>query len=77
MPADIWLSKIIEYGKIDTNCAVLDVGCGTGRFTLGISAVKNSMVCALEPSIEMLKQAVAKDKSRFSETLHTKISRRA
>lgn len=64
MPADIWLSKIIEYGKIDTNCAVLDVGCGTGRFTLGISTVKNSMVCALEPSIEMLKQADAKDKSR-------------
>lgn len=64
MTADVWLSKIIEYGKIDANCAVLDVGCGTGRFTLGISTAKNSMVCGLEPSIEMLKQAVAKDKSR-------------
>jgi len=64
MPADIWLSKIIECGKIDKKCAVLDVGCGTGRFTLGISTLKNSMIWALEPSIEMLKQAVAKDKSR-------------
>jgi len=64
MPAGPWLSKIIEYGKIDANCAVLDVGCGTGRFPLGVSTAKNSMVCALEPSNEMLKQAVVKDKSR-------------
>ena len=64
MPADVWSSKIIEYGEIEENCAVLDVGCGTGRFPLGISAVKNSVVCALDPSIEMLKQAVEKDKSR-------------
>jgi len=62
--ADFWLSKIIEHGKIDANCVVLDIGCGTGRFPLGIFATKNSIVCALEPSIEMLKHAVAKDKSR-------------
>jgi ubiquinone/menaquinone biosynthesis C-methylase UbiE len=64
VPHDVWLSKIIEYGRIDANCAVLDVGCGTGRFPLSISTMKNSMLCALEPSIEMLKQAFAKDKSR-------------
>jgi len=64
MPADIWLSKIIEHGKIDADCAVLDVGCGTGRFPIGVSTVKKPVICALEPSIEMLKQAVTKDKSR-------------
>jgi len=63
-PADILLSKIVEYGKIDANCAVLDVGSGTGRFSLSISVIKNLMFCALEPSIEMLKQAVVKDKSK-------------
>lgn len=63
-PADIWLWKIIEYGKIEAGCTVLDVGCGTGRFPLGISAEKNPVVCALDPSIEMLKQAVEKDRSR-------------
>jgi SAM-dependent methyltransferase len=61
---DVWLSKIIEYGRINTNCAVLDIGCGTGRFPLAISTMKNSMVYALEPSLEMLKQAVAKDEAR-------------
>jgi ubiquinone/menaquinone biosynthesis C-methylase UbiE len=63
-PVRILLSKLIEHGKIDANCVVLDVGCGTGRFCLGISALKNCMVCGLEPSIEMLKRAVAKDHSR-------------
>jgi len=63
-PADILLSKIIEYGKIDAGHTVLDVGCGTGRFSLSISVIKNLMFCALEPSIEMLRQAVVKEKSK-------------
>ncbi len=62
--AGILVSKIIEYGKIDANCTVLDVGCGTGRFPLSISTMKPAMLCALDPSIEMLKQSVAKDKSK-------------
>jgi len=62
-PADIWLTKIIEYGKIVANCTVLDVGCGTGRFPLSMSTMNNSQFFALEPSIEMLKQAVVKDES--------------
>jgi len=64
VPLDVWLSKIIECGKIDADCAVLDVGCGTGRYPLSIRALKNCFVCALEPSVEMLKQAVVKDKSK-------------
>jgi len=60
---DIWLSKIIKFGKIDAKCVVLDVGCGTGRFPIGILNAKNPTICALEPSIEMLRHAVAKDKA--------------
>jgi len=63
-PAHILLSRIIEYGKIDANCSVLDIGCGTGRFTLNILDKTGAMLCALEPAIDMLKQAVGKDRSK-------------
>jgi ubiquinone/menaquinone biosynthesis C-methylase UbiE len=62
---DYWLSKIIEYGKIEADCAVLDVGCGTGRYPLSMSSAKKCTVCGLEPSIEMLRQAAAKDRSKL------------
>jgi SAM-dependent methyltransferase len=42
----------------------LDIGCGTGRFPLSISTARNPVLCALEPSIEMLKEAVIKDEFR-------------
>ena len=61
--AEIWLSKIIGYGEIEEDCAVLDIGCGTGRFTLSVSTMKSPVVCGLDPSIEMLKQAATKDES--------------
>ncbi|MEM2931095.1 MAG: methyltransferase domain-containing protein, partial [Thermoproteota archaeon] len=53
-----------EYGRIKSNSTVLDVGCGTGRFTLSISSAKSPMLYALDLSIEMLKQAAAKDEAR-------------
>ena len=64
MSTDIWLSKIIEYGGIGACSTVLDVGCGTGRFPLSMWTDKSCRICALELSIEMLKQALEKDKSR-------------
>jgi ubiquinone/menaquinone biosynthesis C-methylase UbiE len=63
-PNDILVSKILEYGKVDPRCAVLDIGCGTGRFPVNISSMGKPVICALEPSIEMLRQAVAKDELR-------------
>jgi len=63
-PAEVWLSKIIEYGEINESSKVLDVGCGTGRFPLSIQSSKKPLICSLEPSIDMLKKAAVKDESR-------------
>jgi len=63
-PADVWISKIIEHGEIRENSWVLDVGCGTGRYPLSVSASSRALTCGLEPSLGMLKKAVAKDKSK-------------
>jgi len=63
-PSDLWVSKIIQCGAINSDAVVLDVGCGTGRFPLRIFALTKPTICGLEPSIEMLKNAVMKDEAR-------------
>jgi ubiquinone/menaquinone biosynthesis C-methylase UbiE len=63
-PEDIWVSKVIAHGKVTANSMVLDVGCGTGRYPLAMQTFSDSVFCALDPSMEMLKQAVVKDKSK-------------
>lgn len=62
--ADMWLSKIIEYGKINEESCVLEIGCGTGRFTLRMSALKNAAFYSLDNSVEMLGKALGKDEER-------------
>lgn len=64
LPADMWISKMIEHGEIRENGWVLDIGCGTGRYPLSISASTKALFCCLEISLAMLKKAVSKDKSR-------------
>jgi len=63
-PGDLWISKIIEHGEINDDSVVLDVGCGTGRFPLSILSSKKTLICSLEPSINMLRKAAAKDQSK-------------
>jgi len=62
--ADIWISKIIEYGKINENSKVLDVGCGTGRVSEAVSTSKNAKIYSIDISAEMLKKGAVKDKDR-------------
>jgi SAM-dependent methyltransferase len=63
-PAPILVSKIVEFGKIGKSSSVLDVGCGTGRFPVTISNITSSAMCAVDPSLEMLKHAISKDRSK-------------
>ena len=61
---EIWLSKIIEFNEIEPDKVILDFGCGTGRYALGISDVKNPTICGLDPSMDMLRRAAEKDDGR-------------
>jgi SAM-dependent methyltransferase len=63
LSSDISVLKIIGYGKIEDECQVLDIGCGTGRYPLAIHNSKNCLICALDPSPEMLNKALQKDES--------------
>jgi ubiquinone/menaquinone biosynthesis C-methylase UbiE len=60
-PADVWISKTIEYGKIKDSSQVLDIGCGTGRYPLSILTFKSAQICGLDVSTNMLRTALAKD----------------
>lgn len=60
---DAWISRIIEFGGIVKNSCVLDVGCGTGRFPLGISTLTKGTTFSIDLSKEMLKKAVEKSEA--------------
>jgi len=59
-----WSSKIAHYGSVDRNSRVLDIGCGTGRFTLMLSKITKAEVYAIEPSEDMIGEAIRKDKKK-------------
>ncbi len=61
---ETWLSKVIEFCEIEAEKVILDFGCGTGRYALGISDVKNPTICGLDPSIDMLRRAAEKKAGR-------------
>jgi ubiquinone/menaquinone biosynthesis C-methylase UbiE len=58
------LSRIVRYGKINPKSLVLDIGCGTGRFTNNLSALAGCSLFGLEPSSDMLREAFLKDSFR-------------
>lgn len=59
-----WSARIAHYGLIKKGSKVLDVGCGTGRFTLMLSEVTKAEVYAIDPSEDMLDEAEKKDKKK-------------
>ncbi|MBS7620332.1 class I SAM-dependent methyltransferase [Candidatus Bathyarchaeota archaeon] len=42
---------------------ILDLGCGTGIYTLALSLFTDGLVCGLDPALGMLKQALEKSKN--------------
>lgn len=61
---DLWMDVIashVEERRVDT---ILDLGCGTGRFSEGLSTRFGARVVGLDPSEKMLSQAAAKRQSK-------------
>lgn len=52
-----WVKETERFASLDCNSLILDMGCGTGIYTLGIKAHIKTTICGLDPSVGMLEQA--------------------
>ena len=57
---DVWVSALSEYGKIEAMSDVLEIGAGTGRFTMPLYQKIHAHITALDPSEDMLNIARSK-----------------
>lgn len=54
---DLWLDLIKEFSKVSSAARVLDLGCGTGRFTIPMATKLRFSVTGADSSKEMLAKA--------------------
>jgi ubiquinone/menaquinone biosynthesis C-methylase UbiE len=57
---DLWMNAIAAHVEGQSVTRILDLGCGTGRFSQGLAQHFNADVIGIDPSIRMLQQARAK-----------------
>jgi ubiquinone/menaquinone biosynthesis C-methylase UbiE len=60
---DLWMGVIDKYINKSREAKLLDIGCGTGRFTLPIAKRFHCPVTGADMSTEMLEKAKGKDKN--------------
>ncbi len=58
---DLWLGAIAKYAKAPESARLLDLGCGTGRFTIPLAIKSGFTVTGADSSKEMLEKAREKD----------------
>ena len=56
----LWMNAIADYVKDRQVKTILDLGCGTGRFTAALADYFDAEVVGVDPSTKMLGQAQAK-----------------
>src|SRR5258706_4157972 len=61
---DLWMDVVTAQAKDQSIKAILDLGCGTGRFTEALQARFDANVIGLDPSEKMLAQARSKGHDR-------------
>jgi ubiquinone/menaquinone biosynthesis C-methylase UbiE len=61
---DLWMNVVSSHVKGQGIKTILDLGCGTGRFTHGLRARFDAEVIGIDPSKKMLAQARSKQRGR-------------
>jgi ubiquinone/menaquinone biosynthesis C-methylase UbiE len=61
---DLWMRTVAEHVDGYSITRILDLGCGTGRFSQGLAARFSADVIGLDPSVKMLQ--LAREKQRDS-----------
>ena len=54
---DLWMQTVSGHRGDDTITSILDLGCGTGRFSSALAAHFNARVIGIDPSRKMLAEA--------------------
>lgn len=57
-----WAEETVKLAQLDEASLVLDLGCGTGIYTLSVGLRTSNSICGLDPVAGMLRQA--RDKSK-------------
>jgi ubiquinone/menaquinone biosynthesis C-methylase UbiE len=55
-----WAGETKELASLDEDSILLDLGCGTGLYTVGLREHTSATTCGLDPSVGMLSQAKEK-----------------
>jgi SAM-dependent methyltransferase len=55
-----WVEHIVDLSGVDQDGRLLDVGCGTGRFTIPLAERTDAAIYGLDPASEMLANALNK-----------------
>ncbi|MBL7080425.1 methyltransferase domain-containing protein [Candidatus Bathyarchaeota archaeon] len=55
-----WAGEAERFGGLGCGSRVLDLGCGTGLYTVGIAVRTSASMCGLDPAVGMLAQARVK-----------------
>lgn len=58
-----WAGETTELARLDRESIILDMGCGTGTYTVGLREHTSATTCGLDPSVGMLSQAKEKTRS--------------
>ncbi len=54
---DLWMNAVSSHVEVEFIASILDLGCGTGRFSEALAVRFDAEVIGVDPSHKMLKQA--------------------